>query len=130
MRIMLVLKRSYLELNRLIHPRIVAPVTINGASVERSVVGSIWAFLGLYLACFLIVSIVLSGMGLDLTTSFFATIACQGNIGPGLGDVVGPAGNYASLPDAAKWLLAASMIVGRLEVYTILVLFMPGFWRD
>ncbi len=130
MRIMVVLKRSYLELNRLIHPRLVAPVTLNGVSVDRSVVGSIWAFLGLYLACFLVVGVILSSMGLDLTTSFFATIACLGNIGPGLGKVVGPAGNYATLPDAAKWLLAAAMIVGRLELYTVLVLFLPEFWRD
>jgi trk system potassium uptake protein TrkH len=67
-------------------------------------------------------------MGLDLTTAFSASIACLGNIGPGLGQV-GPAGNYAGLPDIAKWLLSVEMIVGRLEIYTVLVLFLPEFWR-
>jgi trk system potassium uptake protein TrkH len=129
MRIMLVVKRSYLELNRLIHPRMMATVTMGGRVVDRSVVGSIWAFLGLYLICFLLTGVVLAAMGIDITTSFFASIACLGNIGPGLGEV-GPAGNYAALPLAAKWVLSLAMLVGRLEIYTVLVLFLPEFWRN
>ncbi|MGD8562628.1 MAG: TrkH family potassium uptake protein [Desulfarculaceae bacterium] len=128
MRVLVVLKRSYFELHRLVHPRLVAPVKIGGRVVERNVVGSIWAFMGLYLGSFLLGAMVLAGMGLDLTTAFSASIACLGNIGPGLGQV-GPAGNYAGLPDIAKWLLSVEMIVGRLEIYTVLVLFLPEFWR-
>ncbi len=128
MRVMVVLKRSYLELYRLVHPRMVTLVRINRQVVDRSVVGSIWAFMGLYLATFGVVGMALTAMGIDAVTSFSASIACLGNIGPGLG-VVGPAGNYATLPLAAKWILAAAMIVGRLEIYTVLVLFLPEFWR-
>jgi trk system potassium uptake protein TrkH len=102
---------------------------MGGRVVDRSVVGSIWAFLGLYLICFLLTGVVLAAMGIDITTSFFASIACLGNIGPGLGEV-GPAGNYAALPLAAKWVLSLAMLVGRLEIYTVLVLFLPEFWRN
>ena len=129
MRVLVMLKRSITELRRALHPRLVAPVKMGGRTVDRQVIGSIWAFMGLYLACFMVVGIVMAAMGLDIVSAFTASIACLGNIGPGLGQV-GPAGNYAALPLAAKWVLSAAMIVGRLEIYTVLVLFMPEFWRD
>ena len=129
MRILVILKQSFTELRRLVHPRLVAPVKLGGRSVDRQIVDAVWAFMALYLATFLVVGIALAAMGVDFTTSFFASIACLGNIGPGLGEV-GPVGNYANLPLAGKWLLSAAMIVGRLEVYTVLVLFLPEFWRD
>lgn len=128
MRVWVILKQTYSELIHLVHPRVVAPVKLNHRVVEPRVIFSIWGFMGLYLALFLVVGIVLSFMGLDTTTSLSASIACLGNIGPGLGGV-GPAANYAHLPIAAKWLLSAAMIVGRLEIYTVLVLMMPEFWR-
>ena len=128
MRIMVILKRSFADLKKVSHPRLVAPVKLNGHAVSRDIVGAIWAFMGLYLAIWLGVSLALAVMGLDVVHSFTASIACLGNIGPGMGQV-GPAGNYAALPDAAKWLLSVAMIVGRLELYTILALFIPEFWR-
>ena len=129
MRILVILKQSFTEIRRMVHPRLVAPVKLGGRSVDRQIVDSVWAFMALYLATFLVVGIALAAMGVDFTTSFFASIACLGNIGPGLGQV-GPVGNYANLPLAGKWLLSVAMIVGRLEIYTVLVLFLPEFWRD
>jgi trk system potassium uptake protein TrkH len=128
MRVLLVLKRSFVELKRLVHPRMVSPLKLSGHIVDRQVVGGVWAFMGLYLALYLVASLFLAALGLDLTTAFSASIACLGNIGPGLGSV-GPAGNYAHMPDVAKWFLSFLMIVGRLEIYAVLVLFLPEFWR-
>ena len=129
MRVLVVLKHSLGELMRVVHPHLVAPVKIGRRTVERQVVSSIWAFMGLYLATFTITGLLLSFMGLNLVDAFSASIACLGNIGPGLGQV-GPSGNYAALPLAAKWLLTLVMIVGRLEIYTMLVLLVPEFWRN
>ena len=129
MRLMVVFKQVKAELRRLVHPRVVAPVRLEHHTVDRAIVASVWGFMGAYLACFLLVGVLLTAMDLDMVTSFSASIACLGNIGPGLGSV-GPADNYAHLPLAAKWLLSLAMIVGRLEVYTVLVLFLPEFWRD
>ncbi|MEW5911764.1 MAG: TrkH family potassium uptake protein [Thermodesulfobacteriota bacterium] len=129
MRVMVVLKQARAEFRRLIHPRVVAPVRLEGRSLERGVVSSVWGFMGLYMTCFLLTGVGLAVMGQDLVTSFSASIACLGNIGPGLGSV-GPAAHYADLPALGKWLLSLAMIVGRLEVYTVLVLFLPEFWKD
>jgi trk system potassium uptake protein TrkH len=128
MRVMVVLKQARAEFRRLLHPRVVAPVRLEGHSLERGVVNSVWGFMGLYMACFLLVGVGLAVLGQDLVTSFSASIACLGNIGPGLGSV-GPAAHYADLPILGKWLLSLAMIVGRLEVYTVLILFLPEFWR-
>ena len=128
MRVMVALKQAVAELRRMVHPRLVAPVRFNGVALERSVIGAVWGFLGLYFVCFVVVGLALTAMGLGLVEAFSASIACLGNIGPGLG-AVGPAGNYAALPVAAKWLLAAAMIVGRLELFTVLVLLAPEFWK-
>ncbi len=128
MRVLVVLKQSLSEFRRLVHPRLVAPVRLNRHTVDRQVVSSVYSFMGLYLGVFVVTGLLLTVMGLDLVDAFSASIACLGNIGPGLGSV-GPAGNYAHLPVAAKWLLSAVMIVGRLEVYTVLVLLVPEFWR-
>ena len=101
---------------------------LEGHSLERGVVNSVWGFMGLYMTCFLLTGVGLAVMGQDLVTAFSASIACLGNIGPGLGSV-GPAAHYADLPSLGKWLLSLAMIVGRLEVYTVLILFLPEFWR-
>jgi trk system potassium uptake protein TrkH len=128
MRVLVVMKQSLSEFRRLVHPRLVAPVRLNHHNVDRQVVSSVYSFMGLYMGAFVLTGLILSAMGLDLLEAFSASIACLGNIGPGLGSI-GPAGNYADLPDAAKWLLSWVMIVGRLEIYTVLVLLVPDFWR-
>lgn len=128
MRIMVLLKHSYRELRRLIHPRGVIPVKLQGRVVPDEVLNSVWGFFTLYLALFAVAAVILAAMGLDLATSFTAVAATIGNIGPGLG-TVGPAENYAHLPYAAKAILVLCMLLGRLEIYTVFILFVPEFWE-
>lgn len=106
----------------------VFPLRYGGTPVADDVVASVLGFVFLYLLTFLLVGVALNMMGLDLRTAFSAAIACLANVGPGLGPVVGPASNYGSLPDPALWLLTATMMLGRLEILTVLVLFLPRFW--
>ena len=86
-------------------------------------------FFFLYLACFAVLAALLSLTGLDTLTALSGAASAISNVGPGLGLVIGPEGNYASLSDVAKWLLAAGMLLGRLELFTVLVLLTPAFWR-
>ncbi len=87
------------------------------------------AFVFMFGLSFAVFAMLLSIVGLDYLTAMSSTITAMSNVGPGLGDVVGPAGNFSSLPDAAKWLLSLAMLLGRLELFTVLVLFTPVFWR-
>lgn len=107
----------------------VFPLRYGGAPVPDDVVASVLGFVFLYVLTFLVVGIVLTLMGLDLTTAYSAAIACLANVGPGLGPIVGPSGNYASLPDASLWVLILAMMMGRLEILTVLVLVLPRFWQ-
>ena len=82
----------------------------------------------LFLGLFIVASFILAAMGMDIVSSFAAVVACIGNIGPGLG-TVGPTDNYAHIPDMGKWVLVFCMLLGRLEIYTVIILFIPEFWR-
>ncbi len=106
----------------------VFPIRYGGASVSDDVVASVLSFVFLYFATFIVAALTLNLMGLDLITSFSAAIASLANVGPGLGPVVGPSSNYASLPDPALWVLVLAMMLGRLEILTALVLLLPRFW--
>jgi trk system potassium uptake protein TrkH len=128
MRIMLLVKSSYQELNRLIHPRVVSHVKFGGKVVPPEVVSGVWGFFILWLALFFVTTFIVAATGVDVFTSFAATLACIGNIGPGVGGV-GPTDNYAWMPDTAKAVLTFCMVLGRLEIYTIIVLLVPEFWR-
>ena len=128
MRIMLLLKHSYRELFRLIHPRAVAQVKLGRQIVHDQVLQSIWGYFILFLGLFVLAALSLAAMGVDVQTSFAAVLACIGNIGPGLG-TVGPSENYAHLPAMGKWVLTLCMLLGRLEIYTVIILFVPEFWR-
>jgi trk system potassium uptake protein TrkH len=127
-RIMCCFKYCYKELFTLVHPHAVAPVKVAGKSVSDEVIGGILGFLALYLMLFGICSVLLAGLGVDFITSFSAVAASIGNIGPGLG-LVGPVGNYADIPYLGKWLLVWCMLLGRLEIYTVIILLFPEFWR-
>jgi trk system potassium uptake protein len=127
-RLIVCFKFAYRELFRLIHPRNIRHVKINGRVVSEDVLRSIMGFLALYLFLFVAASAVLAAMGLDLVTALGAVAACLGNIGPGFG-TVGPAENFAHLPAAAKWVLAWCMLLGRLEIYTVIILVVPEFWK-
>lgn len=128
LRIMLVLKFCYKELYALIHPHAVSHVKIGGKPVADDVVRSVLGFLALYIALFALSAILLAGLGVDFVTAFAAVAATIGNIGPGFG-TVGPAENFAHLPELGKWILIGCMLLGRLEIYTIMVLLVPEFWR-
>ena len=127
-RVWVLWRGAYRQINRLIHPRAVMPIKGDDRVVPDEIVQSIFGFFLLYILIFVASAAALGVMGLDLTTSLSAAAACVGNVGPGLG-AVGPTQNYGFIPDAGKWLLSFDMVVGRLELYTILVLLIPGFWR-
>ncbi len=123
------IKNSFLEFKRILHPRAVVPLKVSGVVVAPRVMTHIIIFLLLYLLLTLGGSLALSAMGIDFTTAVGATATSIGNVGPAIGNV-GPTDNFAWLPPAAKILLSVLMIMGRLEIFTILVLFTPFFWKS
>lgn len=128
MRLQLMLKQVFKECFRIIHPHAVVQVKMNGKAVEENVITGVWGYLGLFVVIYLAASLLLAAMGLDLATAFSAAIAAMGNIGPGFGSV-GPMENFSHLPVAAKWLLAWCMLLGRLELYALIIFLIPEFWR-
>lgn len=127
-RMLLLLKQSRRELVRIVHPNVVNPVVLGGAAVSDRVMQSVIAYMMLYGATLVGFTMALLFTGLDAVTAFTAVVACVNNIGPGLGDV-GPSLNYGSLTDLQTWLLTFAMMLGRLELLSVLVLFTPAFWR-
>lgn len=115
---------------RLAHPNGVFVARYNGRPLTDDVFVSVLSFFFVYFATFATVAVLLSGLGLDTLTALSAAGTAIANVGPGLGPIVGPAGNFATLPDAAKLLLSAAMLLGRLELFTILVILTPAFWRN
>ena len=128
LRIMLGFKYCYRELFCLIHPRAVIPIKIGGKAVPDDVMRSVVGFLALYMGLFALSAIALAGLGVDFKTSISAVAACIGNIGPGFG-LVGPVENFAPIPYLGKWLLIWCMLLGRLEIFTLIILVVPEFWR-
>ena len=125
-RIMLLYQQAIREVNRLIHPHAVIPVKIGSRKTSATVMDAVWGFFFLYVASFVMITIALNGVGVDPVTAYAAAAACITNLGPGLGDV---SANYASLSSTAKVILSFAMLMGRLEIFTLLVLFSPAFWR-
>jgi trk system potassium uptake protein TrkH len=128
MRIMLLAKHAYQEIFRIIHPHAVTTVKLGGKAVPGDILSSIWGFFVLYLGIFVISAMVMSSLGLDLVSAFSSVAACIFNVGPGLGSV-GPVQNYLQVPFIGKWVLIFCMLLGRLEIYTVIVLIMPEYWR-
>ena len=126
-RIMLLYRQASREIRRLIHPHAVIPVKIGGRKTSTTVMDAVWGFFFLYVASFVMITIALNGVGVDPVTAYAAAAACITNLGPGLGDV---SANYASLSSTAKVILSFAMLMGRLEIFTLLVLFSPEFWRN
>lgn len=123
------IKNTFLELKRIVHPNAVIPVKINKKSISKSIIFKTTTFVFVYFAVCLVGIILLLGMGVDFNTSVGASIATLSNIGTGLGQV-GPYGAYAFLPQIAKWLLALFMLLGRVELFTLIILFSKNFWRN
>ena len=128
MRIMLLAKHSYQEIFRIIHPHAITTVKLGGRPVPGEILSSIWGFLVLYMGLFVISAMIMASLGLDIISAFSSVTACIFNIGPGLG-LVGPVKNYLGIPFIGKWVLIFCMLLGRLEIYTVIVLLMPEFWR-
>jgi trk system potassium uptake protein len=127
-RMLLLLKQAHRDLVRIVHPNVVNPVVFGGAAVNQRVMQSVIAFMMIYGATLVSMTMLLLFSGLDPVTAFTAVIACVNNIGPGLGEV-GPAVNYGALGDFQTWVCTFGMLLGRLELLSVLVLFTPQFWR-
>ncbi len=125
-RFLLLIKQGLREIERLVHPNAQIPVKMGGRSVNHRVVDAVWGFFSLYVASFTHRYLALAATGLDLTTAFSAVAASINNLGPGLGEV---GAHFADLGTTAKWILCFAMLLGRLEVFTLLVLLTPAFWR-
>ena len=122
------LKNSWLEFKRIVHPRAIVPLIINGERVTGRIINNIMNFLLIYLLTFVVGAMIMSMLGYDLATSLGSVATCLGNVGPEIG-MAGPIANFSFFSPAAKIVLAVIMLFGRLELFTILILFTPFFWR-
>ena len=127
-RIILLIKNGLLEFKRRLHPKAVIPVMLNKQVISSTITYNLLAFIFLYLFVFTLGSIFLSLLGLDMLTSISAVASAVGNVGPGIADV-GPSFSFSQLPSSAKWILSLLMLMGRLELFTVCVLFTPYFWK-
>ncbi|MAD05024.1 TrkH family potassium uptake protein [Pseudoalteromonas shioyasakiensis] len=125
-RVFLLYLQGIRELNRLVHPRAIYSIKLGRKALPDKVVEAVWGFFSAYALVFVIIMLALMGTGMDNISAFSATAACLNNLGPGLGEV---AAHYGAISDTAKWLLTIAMVFGRLEIFTLLVLFTPTFWR-
>lgn len=117
------------QLKQLIHPHGVFTAHYNHRALPNGVAASVMSFFFVYALCFAVLAIGLSFIGLDFMTAMSGAVTSISNVGPGLGDIIGPTGTFEPLPNSAKWLMCVGMILGRLELFTVLVLFVPAFWR-
>jgi trk system potassium uptake protein TrkH len=127
-RILILVKQSALELKQSLHPRAIMSPKIDGKSITKDVLINTQEFFFIYIAIVCISVVFMAALGLDLVSAFTAVVATISNIGPGLAKV-GPTQNYSFIPDVGKYYLSFLMLLGRLELYTVLVLFLPSFWR-
>lgn len=121
-------KNSFLEMKRQLHPNAVIPVRLNKHAIQGEVTYHVLAFMMIYFLVFSLGSIVMAWVGLDFPTSLSAVATSLGNVGPGIGDV-GPVNNFSAVPPIGKWVLSVLMLLGRLELFTVLMLFTPFFWK-
>ena len=118
------------QLKKIIYPKGIFILKYDQNAVDEKFVSSIISFIYMYLIIFFVITALLSLTGLDFITSISGAATSISNVGPGLGSIIGPNGNFSSLPDISKWILTLGMILGRLELFAILVLFLPSFWRN
>ena len=118
------------QLKKIIYPKGIFVLKYDKSPIDNKFIASIISFIYMYLIIFFLLSALLSLSGLDLLTSISGAATSISNVGPGLGSIIGPNGNFSSLPDVSKWILTVGMILGRLELFAILVLFLPSFWRN
>jgi trk system potassium uptake protein TrkH len=126
-RFVIVGKQGIAQIRRLVHPRAVLPIRVDGRVVSASVIDGVWGFFAIYVGVYAVTMVLLMMGGMDQVTAFGAVAACLNNLGPGLGDV---AANFVNVNSPSKFMLVFTMIFGRLEIFTFLVLLTPGFWRN
>jgi trk system potassium uptake protein TrkH len=124
---MKVIKKEFLQI---LHPNAVLPVKVGRINIPEQKGITLLAFLATYLILCLVSSSILIAMGIDNTDAITMTLSSMGNVGPALGTEIGPTMSWNILPDAAKWLCAFLMLIGRLEIFTVLVIFTPAFWKN
>ncbi len=127
-RILLMFKNIYAEIKKSFHTNAFITVKFNGKNMKEGILSNVLAFVILFLLFFVLGTILMSMLGLDFESATGSVIACLGNIGPGIGSV-GPAENFADIPDVGKWILSFFMLLGRLEIFTVLVILTPFFWK-
>jgi trk system potassium uptake protein TrkH len=127
-RILLMFKQAHRELYHLIHPHAVTALKLDEKNVPKETLGGIWGFLFLFILISVIATILMTALGVDIITSASSVISAMSNVGPALGET-GPMDNYFAIPEAGKWILVMCMLIGRLEIYTVILLFMPLFWK-
>jgi trk system potassium uptake protein TrkH len=123
---LLIYKQGVREIARLVHPSAEIPVKLGSKAIPHRVVDAVWGFFAMYIVVFGVMMLLMLSTGLDQVTAFSAVAAALNNLGPGLGDV---ATGFMTLSDAAKWVAVVGMLLGRLEIFTLLVLVTPVFWR-
>jgi len=128
-RFQVIYSAGWQQIRRMVYPHGVFSPKYNGRTIGTDVISSVMSFFFLFFFCYALLAIALSALGLEPLTALSAAGSAIANVGPGLGNMVGPAGTFAPLPDMAKWLLCLAMLIGRLELFTVLVLFAPSFWR-
>ncbi|WP_223163195.1 TrkH family potassium uptake protein [Roseivivax sediminis] len=130
MRWIVFLRSTNAQMHRIHQPHGIFPIRYEGRTIESDVMSGVMTFFAFYGATVMGLAVALSLFGLDMTTSLSGALTAVANVGPGIGEIIGPAGNFASLPDGAKWMLSFGMYAGRLEMLTVYVLFVPAFWRE
>ena len=127
-RVLLILKNSFRELRQTVHPQAVLPIRLDHRVVPEPIVRTVLSFVVFYVGLVGLGTLVMGFLGLDIWSAFSATFSCVGNVGPAFG-AMGPTENYTHVPTAGKWVLSVLMMAGRLEIFTVLLLFTPGFWK-
>jgi len=130
LRIKIIYAITKAQIRKLFRPHLVYVPTYNKQTIDAAVMGSVFMYLGLFVSTYAALCLGLSFLGLDFITSLSGAASVITNLGPGFGPLIGPSGTYTLLPTSAKWLLMGGMFLGRLELITLLILFMPSFWRD
>jgi trk system potassium uptake protein TrkH len=127
-RLSIMTNQSRIELRKMIHPRAVIPLKSGNAVINQALLNNVLEFFFLYFVLIVLATIVMSSFGIDLVTSLSAVISCLGNVGPGFGQV-GPMSNYSMIPGLGKVILSVLMLLGRLEIFILLILLVPEYWR-
>ncbi|HLR77247.1 MAG TPA: TrkH family potassium uptake protein [Balneolaceae bacterium] len=126
---LIIIRNSFREFKQTLHPKAILPIRIGDKTVEPETLRSVLSFIALYIITFGLGALAISGFGFDTKTAIGASITCLGNIGPGWG-AVGPAEGFAKIPYLGKWILTFLMMIGRLEIFTVLLIFTPSFWKQ